>query len=237
MHERVTGPPLPHLFQRTIGWRREIIGPRVLYRLLHETLLRAGLTDRAGQPLRYTPQDFRRIFATDAVTGGLPVHIAAKILGHHNLATTHAYLAVFQAELIRSYRAYLNTRRETRPPAEYREPTTQEWTQFQKHFELRKVELGTCGRPYATPCAHEHVCVRCPMLRVAPTQQARLAEIARNLADRIAEAKTNGWLGEVDGLQVSLDHAAQKLASLDRLARTGGRGPVAIGMPVIPSIR
>lgn len=76
--------------------------------------------------------------------------------GHHNLATTHAYLAVFQAELIQSYRAYLDTRRADRPAAEYREPTEDEWTEFQKHFELRKVELGTCGRPYGTQCAHEH---------------------------------------------------------------------------------
>jgi integrase len=94
-HERVTGPLLPHLFQRKIGWRTEIISTKVLYRLLSEILLRAGLTDRAGTPLRYTPHDFRRIFATDAVTGGLPVHIAARILGHHDLRTTHAYLTVF----------------------------------------------------------------------------------------------------------------------------------------------
>lgn len=28
----------------------------------------------------------------------------------------------------------------------------------QRHFELRKVSLGTCGRPYGTPCKHEHAC-------------------------------------------------------------------------------
>lgn len=54
-------------------------------------------------------------------------------------------LAVFQEELIKSYRAFLDTRRAARPAAEYREPTEQEWDEFQKHFELRKVELGTCG--------------------------------------------------------------------------------------------
>jgi site-specific recombinase XerD len=36
------------------------------------------------------------MFATEAVTGGLPVHIAARILGHKTLTTTQAYLAVFQ---------------------------------------------------------------------------------------------------------------------------------------------
>ncbi|MCT2587584.1 hypothetical protein [Actinophytocola gossypii] len=63
----MTGPLLPHLFQRKIGWRREIISTKVLYRLLSETLHRAGLVDRVGEPLRYMPHDFRRIFATDAV--------------------------------------------------------------------------------------------------------------------------------------------------------------------------
>lgn len=234
-HERITGPLLPHLFQRKIGWRREIISTKVLYRLLNDTLHRAGLTDRAGQPLHYTPHDFRRIFATDAVTGGLPVHIAAKILGHHNLSTTHSYLAVFQADLIQSYRAYLDNRRADRPAAEYREPTEQEWNEFQKHFEQRKVELGTCGRPYGTPCVHEHACIRCPMLRVEPRQRARLVEITCNLKDRIEEARANGWLGEVQGLQISLDAAHQKLMSLDRLTRNTatGTGPINIGTPVV----
>ena len=31
-----------------------------------------------------------------------------------------------------------------------------------------QVELGQCGRPYATACEHEHACIRCPMLRVDP---------------------------------------------------------------------
>ncbi|MEW2128774.1 tyrosine-type recombinase/integrase [Streptomyces sp. NPDC007259] len=221
------------MFQRKNGWRREIISTRVVNRLLNDTLERSGLTDRAGQPLRYTPHDFRRMFVTDAVTGGLPVHIAAKILGHHSLNTTQAYLAVFQEELIRSYRAFLDTRRADRPAAEYREPTEQEWDEFQKHFELRKVELGTCGRPYGTPCAHEHACVRCPMLRVDPQQRRRLEEIIRNLGDRIEEARVNGWLGEVQGLQISLEAARNKHTSLDRLARNRNRTPVSLGMPII----
>lgn len=233
-HERVTGPLLPHLFQRKIGHRREIIGIGVVKRLLADTLTRTGVVDRAGKPLRYTPHAFRRMFATDAVTGGLPVHIAAKVLGHHNLATTHSYLAVFQDELIRVYRGYLDNRRTARPSSEYREPTDAEWTEFQKHFEERKLELGTCGRPYSAPCQHEHACVRCLMLRVDPSQRPRLAAIARNLTDRISEARTNGWLGEVQGLQTSLEAAKKKLVALDRLARSTSSGAVTIGMPGLP---
>ena len=65
----------------------------------------------------------------------------------------------------------------------------------------------------------------------------------RNLAlgDRITGARLNGWLGEVQGLQVSLTKAKEKLTSLDRsLERTHGNrwgGPTDIGMPVITNLQ
>jgi hypothetical protein len=140
--------------------------------------------------------------------------------------------AVFQDDLIRAYRGFLDTRRALRPQDEYREPTDEEWREFQQHFELRKLELGTCGRPYATPCPHEHACIRCPMLRLDPKQRGRLVEIIRNLGDRITEARMNGWLGEVQGLGTSLNAATKKLAALDRTTTAAGRaGPTELGMP------
>ena len=158
-HERTTGPLLPHLFQRALGARREVISPGTVYKLINTALAAAGLKDATGQPLAYQPHDFRRCFTTAAVTGGLPVHIAARILGHKSLTTTETYMAVFQDDLIRSYRAFLHKRRATRPAEEYREPTDQEWQEFQKHFQVRKVALGTCGRPYGASCQHEHACL------------------------------------------------------------------------------
>lgn len=230
--ERVTGPPLPHLFQRRVGWKHDVMNYKMLSRLISGALTQAGITSPTGQPLRYLPHDFRRIFTTDAVSGGLPVHIAARLLGHASVTTTEAYLAVFQDDLIRSYRAFLNGRRAVRPAEEYREPTGAEWREFQQHFTERKVELGECARPYGTPCQHEHACVRCPMLRVSPRQRPRLAEIIRNLTERISEARANGWLGEVQGLQVSLAKAKEKLASLDR-SSSRQAGPTDLGMPII----
>ena len=232
-HERLTGPPLPHLFQRSLGhgWRRQVISYATVHRMLGDALARAGLRDATGQPLHYTPHDFRRMFATETVTGGLPVHIAARLLGHHSLATTQAYLAVFQDDLVRSYQAFLSQRRAARPTAEYRQPTDEEWQEFQQHFELRKVALGTCGRPYSSPCRHEHACIRCPMLRVDPAQRQRLTEIIRNLNDRIAEARMNNWPGEAEGLHVSLQAAKAKLHSLTQVQNT--QHSAHLGMPVI----
>lgn len=141
--------------------------------------------------------------------------------------------AVFQDDLVDSYRIFLNRRRSIRPEAEYREPTDDEWREFQQHFELRKVELGTCTRPYGSPCRHAHACIRCPSLRVDPAQRHRLAEIITNLRDRIAEARINGWLGEVEGLQVSLDAAAAKLVSLNRRSAAEHTSLTDLGIPVI----
>ncbi len=231
-HERVTGPPLPHLFQHRHGWRNQVLSTTTVKSLINGVFARTGLRDNARRPLRYTPHDFRRMFATDAVTGGLPVHIAARLLGHASLTTTQAYLAVFQDDLVRSYRSFVEARRAVRPAAEYREPTDDEWREFQQHFELRKLELGTCGRPYGTPCKHEHACIRCSMLRVDSNQRNRLIEIIRNLADRIDEARANGWLGEVQGLQISLDAARAKLLSLDRTSRAGA-SITQLGIPMI----
>lgn len=91
-HERVTGPPLPHLFQRHRGGRSYAISAAQVKKLINRVLTETGLTDASGEPLNYTPHDFRRMFATDAVAGGLPVHIVARLLGHASLETTQAYL-------------------------------------------------------------------------------------------------------------------------------------------------
>ncbi|MFF8431118.1 hypothetical protein ACF07Y_39480 [Streptomyces sp. NPDC016566] len=99
---------------------------------------------------------------------------------------------------------------------------------FLAHFEKRKVSIGTCARAFSSPCVHEHACVRCSLLRPDPAQRGRLEEIRDNLLARIAEAEREGWLGEVEGLQVSLAGAQQKLAQVDQFA---ARTTVNLGMP------
>jgi hypothetical protein len=59
-------------------------------------------------------------------------------------------------------------------------------------------------------------CIRCPSRRLDLAARPRLAAIIENLNDRVQEARMNGWPGEVQGLQSSLDKAIQKLVQLDR---------------------
>ena len=181
-------PPTPALFQRRIGADQRPIAAETIRGWINETLAGTGLTGGAGEPLRFTPHDFRRIFTTDAIMNGMPPHICQLILGHKDINTTMGYKAVYPEEAINGHRAFIARRRELRPAAEYRTPTDEEWEEFLGHFERRRLELGDCGRAYGTSCLHEHSCLRCPMLRVDPAQHSRLVAIRDNLLARIAEA-------------------------------------------------
>lgn len=223
-YERLFGPPLPHLFQRVTHHRLQVIPPDRIRELLAELARRADLTDVDGTQLTFTPHDFRRVFSTETVNGGLPIHIAAKVLGHLDLNTTQGYVAVYPEEVISHYRQFVDQRRARRPSEEYREPTDTEWNEFRDHFSLRKVALGRCDRPYGTPCQHEHACVRCPMLRMSLSQVPRLLEIERNTHERLEEARGMQWLGEVSALQESLRHIAGKKRQAERLRHQADDG-------------
>jgi integrase len=232
-HERTWSPPTPLLFQRRHATEDRGITPETIRRILTTALAHTGLLDpTSGGPLRYTPHDFRRLFITDAVLNGLPPHIAQVIAGHRDINVTLGYKAIYPDEAIQAHLAYLARRRALRPSEEYRTPTDQEWQEFLGHFERRKVATGTCARPFGTPCHHEHACIRCPMLWPDPTQRPRLVEIRDNLLARIQEAEHEGWLGEAEGLRISLAGADDKLTQLDRHNRPGTT--VNLGMPGHP---
>ena len=158
---------------------------------------------------------------------GLPPHIAQVIVGHQDINVTIWYKAVYPEEAIHAHLAFLAQRRALRPTEEYRAPTKEEWQEFLGHFELRKVATGICGRAFATPCIHEHSCLRCSMHWPSPEQRPRIAEIHDNLIARIAEAEREGWHGEIEGLKISLAGADDKLAQIDRRSQSAPPSPSA----------
>ncbi|MDX6238277.1 MAG: hypothetical protein QOG10_3092 [Kribbellaceae bacterium] len=217
---KLHGDPFPHLFVRRVGARNEVLSPSVARRLLVDVAASAGLRD-AGEPIHFTPHDFRRLFTTEMVSSGLPLHITATLLGHLNLDTTRGYTAVFPEEVIAAHQHFIERRRATRPGAELRTATGEEWAEFENHFLLRKVALGDCHRPYGTPCVHEHACVKCRFLRVDPAQLPRIEEMTANAIERLAEAQERVWLGEVAALEDSLKHLRQRHAEAEQqLGRT-----------------
>jgi hypothetical protein len=173
MQERVFSPPLPFLFQIRRGSENRVFSTTTIANYLTAALQAAGMRTEAGDLPRLTPHDFRRVFATDAISTGLPIHIIAKLLGHQNINTTHGYAAVFDEDVIRHFRTYVDRRRSLRPTDDYRAPTDAELDEFHAHFLKRKVELGSCGRAYGTPCIHEHACIRSMRNRLIASHSQR----------------------------------------------------------------
>jgi hypothetical protein len=227
-HEHTWLPPAPLLFQRRGGTETRQISTGTVANMLNAAITNTDLRDATGQPLRYTPHDFRRMFITDAILTGLPPHIAQVIVGHRDINVTIGYNTIYPDEVINAHRAFLARRRAQRPTEEYRTPTDAEWEEFLGHFERRKVSVGLCGRAFATPCIHEHACIRCPMLWPDPAQRPRITEIRDNLIARITEAEREGWHGEIEGLNISLAGTNDKLAQIDRRATS-----VDLGMPTL----
>jgi len=233
-HERVHTPPMPFLFQRSflIG-RRSVISPGTVANWLDAAAASAGLRDTDGSPLTFSPHDFRRVFLTDAVRNGLPIHIAAQLAGHDDLNTTRRYAATYPTEVIEHYQQFVARRRAERPIEEYREPTTEELKEFGEHFGRRKIELGSCVRPYGTGCTHEHACVRCSFLQVDPSQADRLAVIETDLHTRIETAREQEWLGDVEQLQLTLKHLHDKQDQVLRLLEIMQSPPLITTAPAL----
>ena len=147
IHERTWNPPMPLLFQRRMRMENRPIPMATIRDLLDTALAGTGLTDAAGQPLRCTPHDFRRLFVTDAVMNGMPPHIAQLICGHQDINTTMGYKTVYPEEVINGHRAFIARRRAARPSTEYRTPTDAEWDEFLGHFVLCTKQADTPESP------------------------------------------------------------------------------------------
>lgn len=215
--------PLPFLFQRTAGkgfkGTTRPVTRGYVHRVLGKICREAGIADPAGNLLAYTPHDFRRIFATEALSAGLPPHIIQKLLGHASLSTTQGYAAIFPDDVIRSHRAFTQNRRQQRPAAEYRPVTAAEWDEFEQHFAKRKIAIGDCMRAYGTSCAHEYACEQCKLARPDPGARPRLERTRDGLLAQMHEARDSGWAGETERLASILAGVNDKLAELDRQQR------------------
>ncbi|GGU43045.1 hypothetical protein GCM10010289_74830 [Streptomyces violascens] len=227
-HEKTWSEPMPFLMQRQNGTQRSVISPTTFLHMFARSCEELAESHRAFADMTFTPHDFRRLFATEIVNGGLPIHIGAALLGHLNLQTLQGYVAVFAEDIVANYQRFLNHRRSLRPEIEYPEVTPEEWADFEEHFDKRKVELGNCARPYGTPCNHEHACIRCPMLQVNPKMLPRLAEIEKDLLLRRKRAQEEHWLGEVEGIDSTLTFLRAKQAEAARLSK---RPTTNLGIP------
>lgn len=72
------------------------------------------------------------------------------------------------------------------------------------------------------------------MLRIDPKMLDRLTEIESDLLQRRARAEAEGWLGEIEGINLTLTFLEGKRSEAQRLGRLPA---VNMGMPKAPSPR
>src|SRR6266536_2281056 len=206
-------------------------------------IIRRHTRDRATIPLvtRFDPHDkqtsspqpflFQRVVGSrrEVFSSTTVVHIlgqlCAELAEHHRefaqaKFTPHDFRRLLATDLVNS----------GLPIHEYRPASGSEWREFEEHFDKRKVELGNCGRPYGTPCPHEHACLRCPVLQIDPKMLPRLDELEDDLTARRARALREGWLGEIEGVDLTLTFLRQKREQAQRHRRT----TVILGLPARP---
>jgi integrase len=115
-HERDTFPPtggeriwkasLPYLFQRLNGLHRSAVTPTTIRRRLQACCTALAQIHPEFEGITFAPHDFRRLFATELVNSGLPIHIGAALLGHLSIpwlseeGIERRFIAVFGLSLL-----------------------------------------------------------------------------------------------------------------------------------------
>jgi Phage integrase family len=189
-HDKVWSPQLPFLFQRRDRFHSQRHRGRRRPEHDQTALRRAGrAAPRLPHHPRFTPHDFRRIFATELVNSGLPIHIGAALLGHLNNRNHPRLRCGFRCGH-RPPRRRLPRPTPPAPPAEeYRDTKGEEWVEFEEHFDKRKVELGSCGRPYGTGAASTNTPASAARCCTSPKMLAWLDGLETDLVDRCARAE------------------------------------------------
>ncbi len=166
---------------------------------------------------------------------GMPPHIAQLVAGHRDINTTMGYKAVYPEEVINGHRAFIARRRGLRPSEEYRTPTDEEWEEFLGHFERRRVALGEPAAGPIQPLASTNTaaCVA-PCCDRRPPNDHGSSRSATTYSTGSPRPSAKAWLGEVEGLQVSLAGAEAKLAQLDQMVRRAAT--IHLGMPSFSEI-
>ncbi|MFK0121329.1 hypothetical protein ACIQR3_36470, partial [Streptomyces sp. NPDC090994] len=70
--------------------------------------------------------------------------------------------------------------------------------------------------------------IRCPMLHVNPKMLVRLTELEADLLQRRAQAKAEGWIGEIEGIDLTLTFLRAKR---DETQRRAQRPTLHLGIP------
>lgn len=186
---------------------------------LQQLSVAAGATHADGSPLRLSPHDCRRVFATEHLNNNTPVHVIAALLGHAALDTVMIYAKLYPDTLVEGYRASMRGLYTNIYDADaLRAPTATEWATFAASCSLRDMGTHVCALPTGEHCSRGLVCLGCnhaqPKKSAAPVFRRMIASHARALA----KARTHGEpAGQLAARELELDRLRSALRRAEEL--------------------
>jgi hypothetical protein len=186
---------------------------------LQEMSVAAGARHVDGTPLRLSPHDCRRVFATEHLNNNTPVHVIAALLGHAGLDTVMIYAKLYPDSLVDGYRAAMRGRySDVYDVDALRVPTAEEWAAFAASCSLRDMGTHVCALPTGEHCSRGLVCLGCvhaqPKKTAAPVFRRMIASHTRALA----KARDLGEpAGQLAARELELDRLRSALRRADEL--------------------
>jgi site-specific recombinase XerD len=185
---------------------------------LQDLSVAAGAHHADGTPLRLSPHDCRRVFATEHLNSNTPVHVIAALLGHADLDTVMIYAKLYPDTLVDGYRASMRGRYSDIYDADaLRAPSAEEWAAFTANCSLRDMGTHVCALPTGEHCSRGLVCLGChhaqPKKSAAPVFRRMIASHTRALAKAREGGEPAGQLAarelELDRLRSALRRAEE----------------------------
>ena len=209
-------PRAPYLLQG--AGHPSAMSTQTIRQRLQQLSVAAGARHADGAPLRLSPHDCRRVFATEHLNNDTPVHVIAALLGHAGLDTVMIYAKLYPDSLVEGYRAAMRGRYSDIYDSDaLRAPTAEEWAAFAAGCSLRDMGTHVCALPTGEHCSRGLVCLGCvhaqPKKSAAPVFRRMIASHTRALAKARDRGEPAGQLAarelELDRLRSALRRAEE----------------------------
>jgi len=214
---KVPLPTAPYLLQG--AGHPSAMSIQTVRQRLQTLSIEAGALHADGTPLRLSPHDCRRSFATEHLNNNTPVHVIAALLGHAGIDTVMIYAKTYPDTIVEGYRASMRGLYTDIYDAQaLRTPTAEEWRAFSASCSLRDMGTHLCALPTGEHCSRGLVCLGCthaqPKKSAAPVFRRMIASHTRALTKARETGEPAGQVAarelEIERLRSAL-HRAQEL--------------------------
>lgn len=176
-----------------------MIGLSTIRSSLRALSRRAAAKNHEGLPLDVSPHDCRRLFASEHLNNGTPLHVVQALLGHERLDTVMIYAKLYPRTLVEEYRRHVRgVYQAMHGPESLRAPTAEEWTRLSESCDLRDMGTHLCALPAGEYCPKGLVCLGCvhaqPKKSALPLFEKMHASHARELKRAEARGEPLGQL-------------------------------------------